>query len=209
MDLGCGTGRHATILARKGYKVYGVDRSEEMLAIAREENAENPKFYCGDVSNLQIGQKVDVVTALFHVVSYQTSNEGLMGTFKTAYDHLRPGGIFIFDFWYGPAVLSNKPETRLKELGNEDVLLYRFALPGNRPNENIVDVRYKILVKDKKSSEVEELSELHSMRYLFLPEIRYMLQSSGLTVEYVAEWLTNEEPGFDTWSVVAVARRNN
>ena len=35
LDLGCGTGQHALRLARRGYEVTGVDRSPEMLSIAR------------------------------------------------------------------------------------------------------------------------------------------------------------------------------
>ena len=57
LDLGCGTGSHALLLARRGYQVTGVDRSQEMLAQARQKAASDasgsgyipPTFHQSDV----------------------------------------------------------------------------------------------------------------------------------------------------------------
>lgn len=207
MDLGCGTGKHAHLLAEMGYQVLGVDQSADMLCVAKKTvTNNNPAFICSDIRCGNLGMKVDVVTALFHVLSYQTSNDALAGVLKFVTEHLSAGGIFIFDFWYGPAVLNLYPEPRLKELDNENIQVYRFALPEVRPNDNVVDVQYKILVRNKIDGVSEELSELHSMRYFFLPELKYFLAQNGLEIEYTSEWMTNQAPGDSTWGVVAVTR---
>ena len=55
-----------------------------------------------------LGRTFDAVIALFHVMSYQTSNQALHAAFQAAARHLAPGGLFLFDVWHGPAVLSQR-----------------------------------------------------------------------------------------------------
>ena len=104
LDLGCGTGLHATLLAKQGYQVQGVDISQEMLQKASDRLSHLPpdlvsrlKFTQGDICTVRLNQTFDVVLSLFHVVSYQTINEDLLATIATVKEHLKPGGIFIFD----------------------------------------------------------------------------------------------------------------
>ena len=68
----------------------------------------------------------------------------------------------------------------------------------------MVDVNYQVLIKDKKSSIVEEIRESHQMRYLFKPEIELILNQFQMEVTDYREWMTNSEPGFDTWGVYFV-----
>jgi len=212
LDLGCGTGRHALLLAEKGYTVTGVDRSEQMLAGARKAvtAANNPScdFHLGDIRTIDLNRQFDVVISLFHVISYQCGNEDLVAAFATAKRHLKPGGIFIFDCWYGPAVLSEKPETRIKRLEDEAAEITRMVEPVLRVNDNCVDLHYRILVKNKDDSRVEEISEVHSMRYLFRPEVELLLSRVGLTLSAAMEWLSSKAPDKTSWGVCFVARNN-
>ncbi|HEY4744175.1 MAG TPA: class I SAM-dependent methyltransferase, partial [Desulfuromonadaceae bacterium] len=116
LELGCGTGRHAEFLARQGFAVHGVDRSEGMLADAgrRRENLPDDvrgrlAFSPGDARDVRLGRHFDAVVSLFHVMSYMAEGRDLEHAFATARAHLAPGGVFLFDFWYGPAVLSDRP----------------------------------------------------------------------------------------------------
>ena len=118
LELGCGTGRHADALTNLGFRVTGVDRSGEMVARARERavGRQDLQFMEGDLRDFRSGRKYEVVLALFHVMSYQTENADLAAAFTTAAEHLAPGGIFIFDCWYGPGVLTDPPTTRVRRL---------------------------------------------------------------------------------------------
>src|SRR5574344_624121 len=71
-ELGCGTGKHAKLLAQKGYKTFGIDLSESMLKQAKTLGVD---CEFGDVRNFRCDKKFDAVLSLFHVVSYQTSDE--------------------------------------------------------------------------------------------------------------------------------------
>jgi len=212
LELGCGTGTHAELLANKGYQIHGVDLSADMLQRATERLSSVPtlasrlEFHQGDIRQFRINKQFDAVISLFHVISYQTTNEDLQAAFATAKTHLKPGGVFIFDCWYGPAVLSDRPSLRVKRLEDEEISVIRIADSLMYPNENLVDVNYQVLIKQKNTNTVEELQETHKMRYLFKPEINLLLMQSGFEYVEGREWMTNREPGFDTWSVYFVVR---
>ncbi len=208
LELGCGTGSHALMLAEQGYHIHGVDFSPEMLQQACDRISKLPpelssclRFTAGDIRSIRLNQTFDVVLSLFHVISYQTTNEDLQSAFTTVRTHLQPGGIFIFDVWYGPAVLTHYPKVRVKRLGDDKIKVTRVAKPIVFPNENIVDVSYQILVQDFNSDTLEEIHEVHRMRYLFKTEIELMLQQFQMKLLVCREWLTDKEPGFDTWGV--------
>jgi ubiquinone/menaquinone biosynthesis C-methylase UbiE len=214
LELGCGTGRHAIELAKMGYKINGIDFSKEMLdgAIKRLENISEKvsskiSFRFGDVRNFRSSKRYDCVVSLFHIVSYMSTNNDIDSMFKTAGKHLKKGGFFLFDCWYGPAVLTDRPEKRIKKLENKDIRVIRTAIPEIFPNENLVDVNYEISILDKKTKKKEKISEVHRMRYLFKPEIEMFLRNSGLKLINNQEWLTGEKPGFGTWGVCFVAKK--
>ena len=208
LDLGCGTGRHDECLARCGYSVHGVDGSADMLSVARKcADGCQLQFSESDIRTLHLAKKFDAVVSLFHVMSYQTSNEDLRRAFSVVSEHLALGGIFIFDCWYGPAVLTDRPAVRIKRLEDEQIEVTRIAEPLLHPNENIVDVNYQLFIRDKQSGEVAELKEVHNMRYLFSPEVEWLLESRGLQTLDSFEFMTGKTPGYDTWGVCFVARK--
>jgi len=213
LELGCGTGIHAGILAEGGYQVHGVDQSAEMLGAATRrvsqlgrDVASRLSFSPGDVRSVRIGRKFDAVISLFHVMSYQTTQDDLVASFATAKSHLAPGGIFIFDCWYGPAVVSQQPAVRVKRLEDEQIEVTRIAEPVMHPAENIVDVNYQVFIRNKADQRIEELRETHRMRYVFDHEIDSLLEQQGLTLLDRAEWLSGKIPGVDTWGVCFVVQ---
>lgn len=213
LELGCGSGGHAEHFARTGFSIHGVDRSESMLERARarrdglpERSREKLSFTAGDVRTLKTGTTFDAVLALFHVMSYQTRNEDLKAVFRTAAAHLRPGGVFLFDFWYGPAVLSQRPELRIKTLADEALDVTRIAEPVLHDAENVVDVNYTALVIDKDSGRVDKIRETHRMRYLFLPELAELRGPEFIEAGTTA-WMSDAPPDVGTWSGVQILIR--
>ncbi len=213
LDLGCGTGRHGVAMAREGIAVFGVDMSEVMLSMATGgdfasvQKALVPEFFCGDARTVRLGRNFDAVTALFHVMSYQNTEEDALALMETARTHLRDDGIFLFDFWHGPGVLSDGPTERDMVMEDEATIVRRHAHPVHRVNDNVVDVHYTIRLRDKQSNEESELSEVHSMRYWFLPELRYLARNAGFSVVGEGAWLSAEAPSVGTWNAWMALRR--
>ena len=213
LELGCGTGGHAEHLAQQGFSIDGLDLSEAMVDRARARQAALPaavadrlSFATGDMRRARTGKTYDVVISLFHVMSYQTSNADLHAVFSTAAAHLAPGGLFLFDFWYGPAVLTVQPEVRVRRLEDDAIRVTRIAEPFMHPNRNVVDVNYAVFVEDKNSGAVHELRETHPMRYLFLPELS-LLADPGFSANGNYGWMTNNPPDAGTWAAISLMSR--
>lgn len=217
LELGCGTGKHAYCLSQHGYYIHGIDASAEMIRHAQERCSQLPsaftgrieEFYQGDLRNFQLKKKFDAIISLFHFVNYQITNADLLSTFTHMASHLKPGGLFLFDFWYGPAVLTSQPEVRVKRVETEDVRVTRIAEPVVSPNENCVTVHYEMLVEDVSTHKVEVIREIHDMRYLFYPELESLAAHSELTVMECSEWMTHAPLGLDSWSGVMVLKKNS
>lgn len=214
LELGCGTGLHAINLAEKGYYVTGIDQSQNMIDIARERLKMLPNFITnsinfniGDIRTYAIDKSFDVALSLFHVISYQVTNHDLHQSFDTVAKHLKPGGVFIFDCWYGPAVISEKPYKRNKKFENDKIIINRQAIPHNHPTKNQVDIHFDIKITNKQTGKSEGIKETHVMRYLFNPEIELLLKMNNLKLLHSEEWLTGNEPGFDSWYVTFICER--
>jgi len=206
LELGCGTGRHAYYLAEQGYEVHGVDQSSFMLEMAGNFFASAPEnlrksvfFEQADIRQLSLKKQFDVAISLFHVMSYQITNLDLASTFQSVKNHVKPGGLFIFDCWYGPAVLTQRPEVRFKQFENEALLVERVASPILYENDNTIEVNYHLFVKEKQSETYQKINETHRMRYLFYPEISSLCQKFNMTLVHGCEWLTNKTLSQHTW----------
>ena len=214
LELGSGTGRHGRLLAAMGFDVHGIERSPEMVFLASAAScppsAEMPgSFTCevGDICTANLGRTFDAVISLFHVISYQTTNQALRAAFEVAASHLAPGGLFFFDVWHGPAVLSERPSVRVKEVADESHRIKRTAQPELDTNRSTVKVVYQMECEDRKSGEAFRFSEEHLMRYLFPTEVDFLAQGCGLRRVATEEFLTGHAPSPSTWGVTYVLQR--
>src|SRR5262249_14982247 len=147
LEFGSGTGRHGRLLARAGFDVTGLERSALMLtqglAVASREGPVSPGAFsavAGGVRFTIVPGAFEAVSSVFHVVSYETANQDVRALFRNAAQHLTLGGLFMFDVWYGPAVLTMRPETRIKRIANDQIHVTRIAEPRLLADSNCVEV---------------------------------------------------------------------
>ncbi|MBI3732683.1 MAG: methyltransferase domain-containing protein [Chloroflexi bacterium] len=208
LDLGCGTGNHTIPLAQRGYEVVGVDRSAAMLAIAkakREQAGTAVEFIEGDLARLNCGRTFDAVLMMFAVLGYQHSNDAATAAMRAARRHLQPGGLFVCDFWYGPAVLAIRPSDRLKVIPTEGGQLIRAASGALDTRQQLCTVRYHLwrLAGDRL---VDETVEEHPMRFFFPREIELLLDGAGFQQVRLSRFPEFDQPADDTsWSAMVTA----
>lgn len=210
LELGCGTGGHALELAGLGFAVAGIDASEGMVTRARERAAADPRgdrcrFEVGDLRSFDSSAPYDAALALFHVISYQASNDDLLRAFRAVSSSLLPGGLFVFDLWHGPAVLTDPPVVRVKRAADAEVEVMRIAEPTVDVLASTVDVRFEVFVRHTRGT--DRFVEHHRMRYLFATEIDLLLSAAGLERLACHAWRTERPATSDDWYACVVARK--
>ena len=206
LELGCGTGKHAISFSELGYKILGIEQSQSMIDSAIE--VENFRCIQGDIRKIKLKEKFDSVISLFHVISYQITNQSLLSVFKTANDYLNKNGIFLFDVWYNPAVLHQKPTVKIKKIKTDTNEITRIAEPELLVNSNQVNVKYTFYDFNYVANKVKISEEIHPMRYFTIPEIKFYAENSGFSVIEILELPSGAQPSIDTWGVYFILKKN-
>jgi len=214
LEFGSGTSKLSIILASKFDKITCVDSSETMIDIAKKnlskvgkDISSKIKLQNCDIANLNLEKKFDLLISFFHVVCYFNSNEELKTFFEKASSHLSKNSLFIFDYWYGPAVLHQKPSNRNKVIPTNSGLIKRSCISDLNDNNSTVSVKYKINFVDSNDNLIEEIYETHNMRYLFLNEINMYADLYGFEVLRHGSWFKNTPPNIDDWNAYSILRK--
>lgn len=194
LDVGCGTGGHAMELATRGYAVSGVDLSQPMLDRAALKAAalpaeQQPSWLCGDARDFNTDRQHDLAIMMFAVVGYLTKNEDVLQALRNIRRQLKPGSLFLCDFWYGPSVLSTRPTDRVRVMSSNEGRVIRAASTELDTLAHTADVTFKLwtLAGDRL---VGETSETHRMRYFFPQEFSLFLSSAGFEMKSISAFPT-------------------
>jgi SAM-dependent methyltransferase len=211
LELGCGTGRHAEYLARSGLHVTGLDLSRGMIERALARRAALPAavaarltFSTADLRTARLGTAFDAVIALFHVVSFLITPADLAAAFRTVAAHLPPGGLFLFDFWYGPAVVSQRPRRTRKIVRTGQASITRTSQPRIDLESRTVQVD-TVIVSDRPAG-AQSVRCTHAVRYWFPAELE---EAAGNLFEVLATdaWMERHSATADSWSAMQLLRR--
>ena len=126
---------------------------------------------------------------------------------KNACKQLKPGGIFIFDYWYAPAVWNYRPTLRVKKVENSELKITRIAEPECWEDTNRVNVNYLTFIEDLLSGKISKIQETHEMRAFDLDEITQFSDSSGFEVLQSEAWMTKESPSPKNWGACSILRK--
>ncbi len=174
LELGLGTGNHAKYLIKKKFNVTGVEKSSSMITFAKK----IPRLKCilGDVRNVRLKKKFNVVISLFHVINYMLTPLDLNNFFKTANVHLNNNGLLIFDTWHDRSIKIQKLSD-FKVFKIDNYFIKRISTSRIVKNKTI-DIRFKFIIELNKKI-ISTFSEKHLIRYFSLKEIIYSAQKNG------------------------------
>lgn len=108
LDVCCGTGAIAQMLAAEGGRVAGIDLSEGMIACARSKvSGLEIRYEVADATNFDLGARFDAAYSFFDSLNYITSLDGLRAAIARVAEHVHAGGSFVFDLNTAYAFESN------------------------------------------------------------------------------------------------------
>ncbi len=210
LSLGCGTATHDIALAKKGFFITGIDASKEMIAIAKQKaRAENVgmELLVADVTTFSLPQKYDAVMALFNIVGYMAQNNDMEKMLANASASLKKNGLFVFDGWYGPAVLKDRPQNRQKEFVKDGKDVKRITTQQLDIEKSTLDITFEIL--EKRQGQWHHITtETHKTRFWYLPELEYFLSKAGLSLIKACLWMDdNATVSENAWDLFVIAKK--
>ncbi len=211
LDVGCGTGFHSIELAKRGYKVMGVDLSPEMVEIARSKAKDFPNvsFLQADATKLGFFEEFDAAIAMYGVISYFISDTELLSFLGSVRRALKPGAVFVFDTWnligvHGKRVYYETPFASFRKAGSmlavkEEQWRVDFV-------EQVADAEIDWSIIDLAKGSVEVFSHKLKLRLFTLRELIHVLRETGFELckayeDYSKRPFTEESP-----EIVVIAR---
>lgn len=196
-ELGCGTGTLTIPLAEKGVRMYGIDISPDMLAVASAKARNQANLLQGsvqwleqDMAHLHLPEKVDAVYAYCDSLNYIIDEQHVHEVFRLVYQHLQPGGVFSFDMWsseqfawYGSAHPF---------VWDEDELSYIWTCDFDENSSTIVH-ELSIFVQEA-SGLYRKIEETHVQRAYPTIWIEDTLKAVGFARCKITADFTNEPP---------------
>jgi len=134
LDLGCGTGSHALVLAGRGYRVTGIDASAGMLRVARRKarGRRNPSFVRADMRRFDLGRTFDAAVCMDGAFTHLLTARDVLAHLRAVRRHLVPGGAYAFEFAQSLEAETQGPGWIYRERPPRIVWLYDLALDRRR-----------------------------------------------------------------------------
>ena len=179
LDLACGTGTLMLMMARRGWHVWGVDGSAQMIAIAAaklKKGKRDGQLLRQDMRELRLTEPVGLVTCLFDSLNHLPTESDLFRTFQAIHETLHEGGYFIFDLnnelcfktlWRQTETIHHREFTM--------ILQNSYDAPARSATSNVT-------LFLKKGQQFEKQTEAVRERYFPGEEVESLLRRAGFSV---------------------------
>jgi SAM-dependent methyltransferase len=209
LEGGCGTGSHAISLANRGYKVTGIDSSDTMIEGAQEKARTlnlGLDFRVADLRQFDLGIRFGACISMFAAMSYITETEDILKTLANIRRHIDTDSLFIFDVWNGLAVLRQLPSVGIKTVEDKKIKIIRIAQPELDAFNHLCRVNYHLLVT-RDNTIIDDIEEIHVVRYLFPQEIKHYLNDAGFETLKICPFLDpSGKVDEKTWNITIIAK---
>jgi len=182
LDVGCGTASHALTFAKRGYRVTAVDHSRQMLEQARKKaRLSHPglRLIQADLRRMALGVRFDAAYSVDGPVIHLLTQGDLLRHFKTVRAHLRPGGIYVFDFSRATAPEGHSRGWHVHEVTPYELVELYEVSPG--PRRGLSRVKDTLLVS-KGTRVVARVSVTVQHQAVSVPALRRLLARAGFRV---------------------------
>jgi SAM-dependent methyltransferase len=202
LEIGCGTGHLASRFIKNNFNYKGLDVSDDMLAIAKQNNT-TVDFINGDMRGFNLQTKVDACIITGRTISYLLSNKDVLDTFTTLNKNLSPSGIICFD-----CIDANK---FMPLIDLQKIITHKASFENKKyRRDSIWKINLKegfafdwasVYYEENNTRELYKIGEDNStIRTFTKDEIILFLQLSNFTVNEIIE---RPSYAFDTFVIIA------
>lgn len=209
LDLCCGTGTAALLMAEAGYSACGLDGSASMLEMARAKARYKQlavEFYHQEVPGFKIKdgkrfRKFDMITCFYDSVNYLLTETELKKGFQAVANHLNPDGVFIFDMNTFHAFTHIWSKTNA---GCHEDIAWIFETDIDK-NRKLAELTATFFIR--KGKLWEKFSEVHRERAYNLAVLRKLLRLAGFSIIGIYRCFKYTKPDKDTNRIAVIAKK--
>jgi len=208
LDCACGTGELTIRLHQRGYITTGIDRSEEMLAVAQKKArlaGQKIPFVCQDMRKLALHKPVDAIVCACDGVNYLLTKKDVNAFLTCAFQALKPGGTLLFDVSSAYKLEYVLGSQTYGEDTAECAYLWQNAYdPGSR----LVEMNLSFFLPDG-AGKYTRFTERHVQRAHTAEELLEALDKAGFTDCRAFEAFTLSEPNAASERIQFAATKPN
>ncbi|MBO0996505.1 methyltransferase domain-containing protein [Bacillus sp. SD075] len=207
LDLACGTGEMTVELARHGFEVTGVDLSDEMLLVANEKAVKfglSIPLFQQNMAELEGLGQFDCVTIFCDSLNYLRNEEDIVKTFSRVHEHLKDGGLFLFDI-HSIYKMEEIFRDNTFAVNGEEVSYIWDCFQGKEPYSVEHDLSF--FVRDDESGLYDRFDELHYQRTYPVEQYKKWLEQAGFTVSEIMADLEEAPLATETERILFVASK--
>lgn len=218
LELGCGTGRVTLALASEGYRITGLDLSQQMLEVFRKKLTEKPELknritlVYGDMADFHLGRKFAMIIAPFRAFQAVTDAKDIENSLTCIHEHLGNNGIFIVNVFNPHTVMDNSwcyGETvqweRLDENTGNYVVKKHWGDKIDTVNQVIYPhFAFEVTYPDGKTQRIVDDLKL---KYYYKDQLRAVIEKAGMEIAEAFSWYDKSPIGGR--EIIYVCRRRN
>lgn len=199
LELGCGTGRFGSKFSNDGYTIYGIDKSIEMLLVAKTRAFLNFRIFCADITRFSVSKKMDFIFSVHDTINYLLDNTDILNMFNNVRATMHESSIFMFDITTEHNILKNF---------DGKTSHFRFKNSSVQWSNNY-DAHKKLICSTLQFNRAGKTTvEEHVQRIYPVDEITRLIHESGLEVLGIYGDYTCDAPGDDSIMINFITRKS-
>jgi len=198
LELGCGTGRFGSKFSNDGFTIFGIDKSLDMLLVAKTRAFLNFRILCADITRFHVAKKMDFIFSVHDTMNYLLDYTDILNMFHCVRATMHGSSIFMFDI-----------TTEHNILKNFDGKTSHFHFKNSSVQwSNKYDAQKKLIYSTLHFNRAGKTTvEEHIQRIYPINEISRLVIDSGLEILGIFGDYTYEKPHDDSIMINFVTRK--
>jgi SAM-dependent methyltransferase len=185
LDVACGTGEHARLLAAQGFVVDGIDLDPAFVRIAEQKHPAG-RFFVADMGVFHLSHRYNAVLCLFSSIGYLQTLDRVRRAFTCFREHLAPGGVIVIEPWFAPGMLD---PARVDRQTGESNGIRVSRVSRNQIEGTLSRLHFDYEIID--ATGTRHASEVHELGLFTPAEMLRAFQEAGLHADHDPKGLTD------------------